>query len=81
MRREAVQSPAACSTAIEGCRKAVLRRSEPWAPSSVTGGAGSTQVTECPALPKAAAAISPAMPPPETRISVSSICMVWRQGW
>ncbi|OIQ72132.1 hypothetical protein GALL_462470 [mine drainage metagenome] len=65
-----VQRPAACNTGIEGCRKAVVRRSAPASVSEVTGGVGSTQITRWPALPKAAAALSPATPPPEIRISV-----------
>src|SRR5690606_7812185 len=66
------QRPAASSTCREGCRKAVVRRSAPASASSVTGGAGSTQITRNPAEPKAAAAVSPATPPPEIRMSVVS---------
>ena len=36
---------------------------------AVTGGAGSTQSTENPALPKTAAAVRPATPPPDTTMS------------
>jgi hypothetical protein len=62
---------------VEGCKKAVLRRSEPSASRAVTGGAGSTQSTEKPARPNRAAAVSPATPPPEIRISTVSrvICV------
>jgi hypothetical protein len=39
----------------------------------VTGGAGSARITEKPALPKAAAAVSPATPPPEMKMSACSM--------
>jgi len=68
--------PAALSTRTEGCRKAVLRRSAPASASEVTGGAGSMQVTRKPAAPKAEAAVSPATPPPQIRISVASCAII-----
>ena len=64
------QSPAACKTGMDGCKNAVERWSAPVASRSVTGASGSVQITENPAEPKAAAAVNPATPPPETRISV-----------
>ena len=50
----------------------MLRRSEPSASAEVTGGTGSTQSARTPPLAKAAAAVSPATPPPATSTSVSS---------
>ena len=61
--------PALSRTRRAGCSIAVERMSAPSAALSVTGAVGSTQITLKPALPKAAAAVSPAMPPPEIRIS------------
>ena len=63
------QMPAASSTRRAGCSIAVERMSAPFAAPSVTGGVGSTQTTLKPAVPKAAAAVKPAMPPPEIKIS------------
>ena len=62
-------SPQRSSRLRAGCNKAVVRRSEPSASRSVTGGAGSRQITRNPAAPNAAAAVSPAGPPPETTMS------------
>ena len=66
--------PAAISISRAGCIIAVERMSAPVAARSVMGGVGSTQMTLKPAVPKAAAALRPAIPPPEIRMS--QVCML-----
>ena len=71
------QIPAAASVARPGCKIAVVRRSASRSASAVTGGRGSRRVTENPAVPRPAAAASPAGPAPAITISVSNVLIGW----